>query len=488
MRVFIQGACVWSAIMVPAHAADAPPALSFVVVGTGQSKCYDNATEIACPRPGQSFYGQDAQQSGIASSYRFGASGVLVIDTNTGLMWQRGPDTDGDGLVTSRDKLSYADARKLPNKLNAARFGGYSDWRLPSIKELYSLILFSGVDASGPNVADTSRLTPFIDTRFFKFAYGDINAGERTIDSQWATSTSYVADPRLVFGVNFADGRIKGYGTSMPGRPDKTFYVLCVRGNPDYGKNVFRDNGNGTISDRATNLMWSKADSGNGMNWQSALAWVQARNAEKHLGYNDWRLPNAKELQTIVDYARSPETSRSAAIDPAFNVTIITNEIGQADYPYYWTATTHAGGMHGGEAAVYVAFGRAPGWLPGRRGQVGQGNNGGAGRGGPPPGGAGFGGPPPGAREYGGPGGNVPPPGEPWGQGPRRMPPPGGAKGPDAGPMHPLSQSQFIDVHGAGAQRSDPKTGDPSAFPHGRGPQGDVIRIYNFVRLVRTIK
>ena len=42
----------------------------------------------------------------------------------------------------------------------------------------------------------------------------------------------------------------------------------------------------------------------------------------------------------------------------------------------------------------------------------------------------------------------------------------------------------YVDVHGAGAQRSDPKVGDPARFPHGRGPQGDVIRIYNYVRLV----
>jgi hypothetical protein len=43
----------------------------------------------------------------------------------------------------------------------------------------------------------------------------------------------------------------------------------------------------------------------------------------------------------------------------------------------------------------------------------------------------------------------------------------------------------YSDVHGAGAQRSDPKTGDPARFPHGHGPQGDAIRIYDFVRLVR---
>lgn len=44
----------------------------------------------------------------------------------------------------------------------------------------------------------------------------------------------------------------------------------------------------------------------------------------------------------------------------------------------------------------------------------------------------------------------------------------------------------LLDVHGAGAQRSDPKTGDPDNYPYGHGPQGDVIRIYNYVRLVRN--
>ena len=51
----------------------------------------------------------------------------------------------------------------------------------------------------------------------------------------------------------------------------------------------------------------------------------------------------------------------------------------------------------------------------------------------------------------------------------------------------PLGFGEYLllDVHGAGAQRSDPKTGNPADFPHGRGPQGDVIRINNYVRLVR---
>jgi hypothetical protein len=43
----------------------------------------------------------------------------------------------------------------------------------------------------------------------------------------------------------------------------------------------------------------------------------------------------------------------------------------------------------------------------------------------------------------------------------------------------------WVDVHGAGAQRSDPKLGNPAQFPFGHGPQGDAVRIYNYVRLVR---
>ncbi len=47
---------------------------------------------------------------------------------------------------------------------------------------------------------------------------------------------------------------------------------------------------------------------------------------------------------------------------------------------------------------------------------------------------------------------------------------------------------QLVDVHGAGAQRSDPKFGDPDDWPYGHGPQGDVIRIYNHIRLVRDLQ
>ena len=45
--------------------------------------------------------------------------------------------------------------------------------------------------------------------------------------------------------------------------------------------------------------------------------------------------------------------------------------------------------------------------------------------------------------------------------------------------------NEWQDVHGAGSQKADIMIGDPASFPQGRGPQGDAVRIYNYVRLVR---
>lgn len=160
-----------------------------------------------------------------------------------------------------------------------------------------------------------------------------------------------------VFGVNFVDGRIKGYPKYNPRtKQANTMYFRFVRGNEAYGKNNFIDNNNGTITDTATGLMWQKMDSSKGMNWEKALKYAQNI---KIGGYDDWRLPNAKELQSIVDYTQSVETSYSAAINPIFQTSSIKNEAGQKDYPYFWTSTTHLDGVVPEKGAVYIAFGKA---------------------------------------------------------------------------------------------------------------------------------
>jgi len=327
--------------------------LSYPIVDTGQDTFFDNQKEMGAPSAGSAFFGQDAAYEGFSPEYRDNGDGT-VSDLVTGLMWQQDPG----------EKMDWDEAQQALAQINRQGLAGYTDWRLPSIKELYSLILFSGRDVSpeaNPEGVDT---IPFIDTDYFGFSYGNEEDGDRIIDAQYLSSTQYVSTTmggnETVFGVNFADGRIKGYPLSSP-REAKKFFVLFVRGNSEYGKNQFTDNGDGTVTDKATGLMWLQDDQG-GMNWEEALAWCEELNAA---GYDDWRLPNAKELQSLVDYSRSPDTSGGPAIDPVFSCTAITNAAGVEDYPFYWSSTTHASSDDrlAGKAAAYVSFGRALGWM-----------------------------------------------------------------------------------------------------------------------------
>jgi hypothetical protein len=106
------------------------------VVDTAQSACYDTLLPIACPAPSQPYYGQDAQFTGKAPQYAVSADGLTVRDGVTGLIWQASPETNGDGVLDSADKLTWAQAQERPAALNSEAFGGYADWRLPTIKEL----------------------------------------------------------------------------------------------------------------------------------------------------------------------------------------------------------------------------------------------------------------------------------------------------------------------------------------------------------------
>lgn len=365
---------------------------TYQIPDTGITDFYSDKDMIEKPAEGEPFYGQDATYQINTPSYTDNGDGT-VTDNVTGLMWQQ----------DMGEKMTWEEAQQAAEECT---LGGYDDWRVPTIKELYSLILFTG-SSSGEYAGEQQ----YIDTDYFIQPIGDTANGEREIDAQTWSSTIYTGqtmnNAQTIFGVNFVDGRIKGYPLNK-GKTENEMYFRLVRGNPEYGTNSFVDNGDGTITDLATGLMWQKADSGTGMDWEESLTYAEDLELA---GYSDWRLPNAKELQSIVDYSRSIVATDSAAIDPIFEITQIEDMNGDKQYPYFWSSTTHLDGNNPYSSAVYVAFGEAQGVMDGK----------------------------------------------------------------------------LMDVHGAGAQRSDPKSGKAEDYPSAFGPQGDIRMVYNYVRCVRTV-
>ncbi|MCP4416885.1 MAG: DUF1566 domain-containing protein [Chloroflexi bacterium] len=364
---------------------------SYPIVDTDQNWCFSDSAVITC---GEAFNGQDGQYSGLQPAYQDNGDSTIT-DLNTGLMW----------IQDAGDKTFYADAMA---ELENYSFAGYDDWRLPTIKELYSLALFSGVDASSASSSNVEGLQPFIDDAFV-FLYGDESGSARVIDAQWLTSSIYnstvMGNESCFFGFNFSDGRIKCY--PLKEKPNGGYFAQYVRGGNNYGSNDYIQNSNNTITDNATGLSWTQNDNGAAIDWNGALNYCESLSLD---GSDAWRLPNIKELHSIVDYGRSPDITNSAAIDPLFNLTSITNEAGASDYGFYWSSTTLISYPDRVSTATYISFGRALGYM----------------------------------EEFGG----------------------------------------WVDVHGAGAQRSDPKVSTGETFEFGQGPQGDARRVNNYVLCV----
>jgi hypothetical protein len=145
-----------------------------------------------------------------------------------------------------------------------------------------------------------------------------------------------------------ATGQTKCYNTSeetacgstdFPGQ-DGFYQAGC----PTVGR--FWDNGDGTVTDNCTGLMWQRntadvtenASIGEEdmLTWQAALEYCEGLS---FAGHDDWRLPNVRELQSIVDYGR-----REEAIDPIF----------EAVSHWYWSSSTFA---FYPDTAWYVHFG-----------------------------------------------------------------------------------------------------------------------------------
>jgi hypothetical protein len=192
--------------------------------------------------------------------------------------------------------------------LNADNYLGYSDWRLPTIEEISTLV-------------DAGRYDTAIDPVF------------NPVESPYWSSTTAVSGVGYAWGMDFVNGYLR--------RVLKTTsrYVRAVRGGPYVALGNFIINGDGTVTDTITGFMWQQCQYGQTWDgaqctgaaatrtWDEAFAYVQGLNGTGYLGYDDWRLPNRNELQGLVDYNLfSPASTFPNTLVAAF----------------YWSSTTYA--------------------------------------------------------------------------------------------------------------------------------------------------
>ena len=285
---------------------------------TGQTKCYDKDSEITCPNPGQDFYGQDAQYICNPQSYTSLAGGIMVQDNVTGLIWEVKQDKDdtsnytnphdADNTYTWYDGSSGTpgdgtDTLDFIAALNSSQFGGYSDWRLPTIMELAFL-----VDRNSYN-------NPSINTTYFP----------NTQSSSYWSSTTRAGYPNDAWSIDFLSGYVSSDLKSH------SYYVRAVRSGQCGSFDNFVDNGDGTVTNTDTGLMWElKTDDGGNRDEDSVYTWGKALSYCENLtlaGYDDWRLPNVNELHSIVDYS---------TYGPSINTTFFHNTVSSS----YWSSTT----------------------------------------------------------------------------------------------------------------------------------------------------
>jgi len=249
---------------------------------TGIDLCSDDTQEIPCPAPGEPFYGQDAQYTTIPMSYTDHGDGT-VTDNVTGLMWQQ---EDDDTNKTWFEAIDYCEDLTL---------AGHEDWRLPDNFEIHALV-------------DYSRYLPTIDTITFP--------GTET-DYYWSSSPHN--NPQIAWRLSFRYAGLYTYGKYSLGG-----YARCVRG--ERRTPSFTDHGDGTVTDNVTGLMWQQDEDTAGRNWEGALAYCETLDLADH---RDWRLPDAKEMFSIVDNER---------YDPAIDITYFPSMVSS----YFFSSSTYA--------------------------------------------------------------------------------------------------------------------------------------------------
>jgi uncharacterized protein DUF1566 len=373
---------------------------------TGQTGCWDEAgNPCICGASGCS--GHDGSiQAGVAwPSPRFTDNGNgTVTDNLTGLVWAKSPLNT---LRTWANALSYADSLTL---------GGHNDWRLPNINELESLVHAQEADqAAWLNTQGFTNVLPdyywssttlsynsssawFVDMEDGRASYSTTNPMKIHPLPTWPVRAGHQDQPDTDYPAN----QWKTGQTVIDNPVDDGAFQMGMM-IPSSAR--FTDNGDGTVTDNLTGLMWLKdancMETHYAATWPTGFAnWQEAQNiiagindgtyTDCSAGHTDWRLPNRKELHSLTDFSQSGPALPTGY--PFVNV-----ELGPPGFRYMSSTTYHSSterfwGVDIGSGQIFGAH-KTDGtnWIwPVRAGLSGNGSSGDGGGGGGSSGGGCF--------------------------------------------------------------------------------------------------
>ncbi len=237
-----------------------------------------------------------------------------ITDRLTGLMWEQKP---------YKKPVTWKQAFERINIINKKKLGGYSDWRMPNINELFTLFnsvkkdQIKWLNSKGFNCK--SKDTPYPN---FKI---DINYWSSTTSDNILYAFNIDTSRHGIISIHLKDSK---HGLKMPDG-GKYYFIIGVRSTknglikiPKTGQSKvyhkgddgdlrigapmpkprFINNSNGTMTDRLTGLVWEKSLDNKKYTWKQAFKRINKLNKNKLGGYSDWRLPNIKELQSLISY------------------------------------------------------------------------------------------------------------------------------------------------------------------------------------------
>ncbi|SEH08905.1 Lcl C-terminal domain-containing protein [Candidatus Venteria ishoeyi] len=259
-----------------------------------------------------------------------------VSHLKTELMWDRCSwGLSGENCESgTTGTYTWDEALQQAEIANSQAYKGYTDWRLPSKRELTSLVEYqcygSAINETVfPAVSSSGFWSSSPNAKFSNYAwYVYFSNGSVSSNDEYDTLRV-----RLVRG-----GQAFAF---LPDAPEQS----CNGGATTLNNGEYTIDENGTANHHLTKLMWDRCAWGlSGANcetgtaqdytWTAALAQVEQVNSQNYKGYSDWRLPTAYELHSI---------SEEACYDPALNTSVFPSTPASG----FWSSSPNAGNSYG---------------------------------------------------------------------------------------------------------------------------------------------